>query len=288
MKIKFYTFLLTGIIIFPFIAFAQNSGNKKLEFSGDLVQDSKVISQSFPFKENPAISIDNPNKKSPWLATAFSVVLPGAGEFYAGSYIKAGIFVAVEAALITTAVIYNNKGNQQTTDFQNYADKNWSVVNYAEWLNNYHSLRNDGITIDISSDASLPPWERVNWEQLNAAEVGSHTLPHHGDQQYYEEIGKYNEYSAGWNDFPGSTDTFPPPTPNMLSYEGMRGHANNLYDVSSKAVAVIFINHFLSALDAYWSTSMFNKEVALKMRVERQQYAYQDLLVPTLKLQVNF
>jgi hypothetical protein len=32
---------------------------------------------------------------------------------------------------------------------------------------------------------------------------GSHRLPPHGDQQYYEMIGKYHQYSPGWNDFTG-------------------------------------------------------------------------------------
>lgn len=283
LKIKAFLFLI--IMTFPIILFAQNSVNKKIKFSGDLVQDSRIISQNYNYKSNHEIALDNPHKKSPWLATAFSLVLPGAGEFYAGSYLKAGIFVAVEAALITTAVIYNNKGNKQTTDFQNYADKNWSVVRYAQWLIDYHNADPNIIT---STDASLPPWERINWPLLNQYEVGSHTLPRHGDQQYYEEIGKYDEYASGWNDFGGSSADFPPPTPNMLTYEGMRGHANDLFDVSSKAIVVIYINHFLSALDAYWSTSMFNKEVAMKMRVERQQYAYHDMLVPTLKIQVSF
>lgn len=286
MVLKIKTFLFISIITFPIFLFAQNLENKKIKFSGDLIQDSRLISQNFNFKGNPEITIDNPHKKSPWLATAFSLVLPGAGEFYAGSYLKAGIFVAVEAALITTAIIYNNKGNKQTTDFQNYADKNWSVLRYARWLIAYHGA--DSSNIILPNSPSLPPWERINWAGLNAAEVGSHTLPPHGDQQYYEEIGKYDEYASGWNDFGGSSADFPPPTPNMLNYEGMRGHANDLYDISTKAVVVTYINHFLSALDAYWSTSMFNKEVAMKMRVERLQYAYHDELVPTLKIQVSF
>jgi hypothetical protein len=63
-----------------------------------------------------------------------SLVIPGAGEFYAGSYWKAAAFVIVEAAVITTAIIYDNKGDDQTERFENYADENWSVVKYAEWL----------------------------------------------------------------------------------------------------------------------------------------------------------
>ena len=38
------------------------------------------------------------------------------------------------------------------------------------------------------------------------SETGSHNLPPHGDQQYYELIGKYHQYSSGWNDFTDGRD----------------------------------------------------------------------------------
>ena len=73
-------------------------------------------------------------------------------------------------------------------------DENWSVVDYAEYLNSR------GAAVEINPDQLLPPWERiVSWSQLNAAEeeyaeLGSHKLPPHGEQQYYELIGKYHQY----------------------------------------------------------------------------------------------
>ncbi len=89
----------------------------------------------------PQVALSVQNKKSPMLAGILSLLIPGAGEIYSEEYLKAGIFVALEAAVITTAVIYDNKGDDKTTEFQNYADDytnpdhNWSVVRYAEWLN---------------------------------------------------------------------------------------------------------------------------------------------------------
>ncbi len=62
--------------------------------------------------------------------------------------------------------------------------------------------------IQINPDETLPPWERVNWNELNAmTETGVHIhLPPHGEQQYYELIGKYHQYSSGWNDFTGGAN----------------------------------------------------------------------------------
>lgn len=172
------------------------------------------------------------------------MLIPGAGEIYSEEYLKAGIFLAIEAAVITTAVIYDGKGDDKTTEFQNYADDyqnpehNWSVVRYAEWLNQY-----EGASISINSDESLPPWERVSWAEVNAAETGSHKLPRHGEQQYYELIGKYHQYSSGWNDFSGAGNK-DQISPNFTFYSGMRGEANDFYSTASTAVIGIYVNHF--------------------------------------------
>ena len=198
------------------------------------------------------------------------------------------MFVVIEAAVVTTAVIYDGKGDDKTTEFQNYADDyknpdhNWSVVKYAEWLNDH------GANISINSDESLPPWKRVNWTELNNAETGSHKLYAHGEQQYYEMIGKYHQFSPGWNDFPDNQVSLEPISQNFHYYAGLRGKANDYYNVAAKAVIGIYINHFLSAADAIWTTINYNKSLAVKVRVEKRQFANQIELVPTLKLSFGF
>ena len=74
----------------------------------------------------------------------------------------------------------------------------------------------------------------------------------------------------------------------MLDYSKMRGKANDLYNVSSKAVIGIYINHFLSILDAVWVTIDHNKSLAVKMRMEENYYVTKTELVPTLKLSLSF
>lgn len=75
-------------------------------------------------------------------AGLFSLLVPGAGQFYnggTGNYIKAAGFFALEAAAIAVNIIWTNKGNNQTTFFQNYADvltltTGYSVLRYAKWI----------------------------------------------------------------------------------------------------------------------------------------------------------
>ena len=86
-----------------------------------------------------------------------------AGQVYNEDYWIAGVFVVIEAALITTAVVYDNKGDDQTEYFESYADDytnpdhNWSVVRYAEWLVEYE-YNNDQEFLNrivISDDAII-------------------------------------------------------------------------------------------------------------------------------------
>lgn len=281
------TFLSLLLILLTTFGFSQQEINS-FKLTGSLSADSKIILNQYSESLNPQITFPEKSKKSPFLAGLFSLILPGAGEIYTEEYLKAGIFLAIEAAVVTTAVIYDKKGDDKTTEFENYADDytnpqhNWSVVRYAQWLNQYESA-----SIPINPDESLPPWERVNWRELNAAESGSHKLPPHGQQQYYELIGKYHQYSPGWNDFTGAGNKNEI-SPNFLYYSGMRGDANDFYSVASTAVIGIYINHFLSSLDAIWSAAKFNKDLAIKIRVENIQLADKNEFYPTINFNYNF
>jgi len=283
--------IFSAVILLTTFSLSQENENIKLELTGNLYADSKIISNSYPELSRNPMADDLPGKKSPVLSGVLSAILPGAGQVYNEDWWIAGIFVAVEAALITTAVVYDNKGDDQTEYFESYADDymnpdhNWSVVRYAEWLAEYEGA--DLSKIVISNDESLPPWERVNWAELNAAETGSHNLPPHGEQQYYELIGKYHQYSGGWNDYTGGANNSQI-SPNYIYYSGQRGLANDYYNTSSTAIVGVYINHILSAAEAVWGSTRFNKNLAVNFRVEPFNFASGTELVPTLKVKFSF
>jgi hypothetical protein len=210
------------------------------------------------------------DRKSPLKAAILSAILPGAGELYSGSYIKAFLFFAVEVVSWTVYFTYNSRGDEQTRIFQEYADRHWSVVRYAEWINRWVSMWGEqfGIScsITINPNQSLPPWRRVNWSQLNECErlLGfTHILPHYGEQQYYELIGKYHQYAPGWDDF--NLDFIPEdiaelsPTRRFLFYSEERGKANKFYTYATWASMVVVVNHILSAFDAALSAMIHNR-----------------------------
>ena len=206
--------------------------------------------------------------RSPLLAAGLSLLVPGAGEVYAESYLLAGLFLGAEITGWYFARSYDIKGDDQTALFQAYADSHWSTVKYAEWLNANAKTFPGGentAAIDINPDDRLPHWERVNWAQMNEVEMAvpvfSHRLPPHGHQQYFELIGKYDQYSFGWED--KKDGYYREISPRFREYSLMRGDANDFYTTSERIVNLIILNHVLSAIDAAWAAVRFNKVAAL-------------------------
>jgi len=309
------TLLLFGIAIGLQLSFlyGQCLDNKEIkenkkQLCGVLSLDSK---SSFDNLQNVVSQTQNINiesKKSPYLAAALSFVVPGAGELYDGSYIKTAVFVAVEASAIAVGLIYNNKGNNQTNYFQNFANQNWDVYRYADWTLTNITKLNPALDAKNYSDLLNAATHTVNWKTLNKLEIDvagngqqvtgsyySHQLPPHGEQQYYELIGKYSQYNVGWNDFgddPTKPYTYDPTrgnlTANFKYYSIERGKANDYYNVASKAVLVVVANHILSAIDAAWTAARFNKNLDIHTSLEKYDYGFNVVYYPQINIQYNF
>jgi len=241
------------------------------------------------------------SKKSPWLAAGMSLIIPGSGEVYSGSYTKGAVFFGIEIGSLITAYIYNKKGDDQTIMFQHYADQNWSPVRYALWTYHHSSILNPNVNpddfdlfpnqdIDTIQNLGHPPtFDNIDWGALRAYESAiasgngsngqpngyTHQLPYYGEQQYYELIGKYEEYYSGWkdaniNEAPGLS--FNAPENSMFKiYSRMRAQANNYYDVASTMMSIVIINHVVSAIDAAWTAAMHNKHLEAHADVRLEQ-----------------
>jgi hypothetical protein len=217
-----------------------------------------------------------PAHKSPWLAAGMSALVPGAGQVYAESYWEAALFVAVDVAAWIVAYKYDEKGDKQTDLFQNFANANWSVVKYAEYTQ--QNLAPPGKVYDWRKpgtegmDPFDRPWTQVRWEVINEMErdIGgyySHTLPPYNEQQYYELIGKYPQFSEGWRDADPSLgsdyETIKAHlSPMFLGYSVERGKANDYYRSATTWVTIAIVNHLLSAADGAWSALRYNSAQA--------------------------
>lgn len=290
MKIKILFFLLT----ITFNLFASEPGFK----TGNLQTDFRLLSA---YKQAIDISNDdnNINEKSPVLAGTLSALVPGAGEIYTGNYLKGALFVAVEGVTLYLNYLYTKKGNDQTVYFQNFADEHWSVVRYAEWLNQWASALGGSANIHISPDQNLKPWYRINWDELNQAERSikefSHTLYPYGHQQYYEMIGKYPQFSQGWDDskfamgqYSVAGEYYYDTKGKFIYYSELRGKANDYYNIADKALIVTITNHILSMIDAIISANRYNSKIKVNMSLERINSGLLVEYYPKLNFHLSF
>lgn len=260
------------------------SKENEVKLTGILNLDSKQILAANPASStSPVVEINN--KKSPLLAGGLSFLLPGAGEFYSESYLKSAIFLAIEAAAITIAVSYDNKGDNKTNDYEDYANANWDVKKYAadvvEKVRAKDHLESD---LAIYDDNQNVIWSKLNYLEEKYS-IGSHKLDPYGTQQYYEMIGKYNQFHAGWT-VDGLSDA--EVSDRIMFYMGERADANDLYSVASTFVKILVVNHFVSALDAAWSASRYNKRISLSLQINKSNLAYRNEINPRLNVSYAF
>ncbi len=235
-------FLVTGTIAAQDFDTVFRPGNR-LSFSADRIQtekDNTFRNRSFSFHHQ----IDSGNsQKSPITAVILSGIIPGLGQWYAGDKIKALGFATTEAALWFGRSRFIDKGDEIKQEFRTYADQFWSDSDYFNWAG----------TVDISKY--------------------SHVLPDTKTQQYYEMIGKYNQFVAGWPDSEGNPDQ----SEMRLRYMAQHHESNKNYKNADKLVQILVLNRVISAFDAAFSIHRNNKQLRAKFRVKKM-YAKSELM----------
>ena len=203
-------------------------------------------------EEEPQILPSTPTK-SPHLAFLMSVAVPGAGELYSGAT-KRGIgFLAVEGLVWGLYFNWNGKGKDQEKEFRAFADSHWKREDYERWRTSIFTYGDTTHTLpdQISKDEK---------------EV----------QQYYELIGKYDQFVYGWNDredregnfasdISDSTRTIK--SEKRVSYEDMRDESNKLLKKASYTLGVVLFNHVISAIDAARHAKLSGEATAQKERI---------------------
>jgi hypothetical protein len=216
----------------------------------------------------------------------YSLVVPGAGEFYAGSKIKAVLFFGLEAGFWTGYFSYHKKGKNKEKEFLNFADAHWNIYAYSDSLVHwYEGLKEDDLGIVVDTPG-------VYFHSNTDSIVISHSIhpianqPLDKSQQYYEEIGKYDQFRFGWDDFTGAFLTF-----NRNIYLGMRHDSNSLLDKANRFVMFSLANHLLSAFDAAIAVRHYNRKgekfSQIDMKIRLTEYNNNEI-IPKFTVSTKF
>ena len=243
--------ILSTIFLFAVDPLAAHAG-EVADFSGSASRFSrKALSESVGHAKFPSVYLSiSPEHamrssavlKKPGLALLLSAAVPGTGQFYVGSQMRAGIYLAVEA------------------------------VGWFGWSR----LRGEGTDLEGKhKDLANQFWDYDRWKMSSCfADGGTHDIDQRPDGspvkngEYYENIGKYEQFNCGWqNAVKGSR------TQQREDYLKLRHDSNGNFQQARNFGTVIMFNHILSAIDAVWSAKRVNdRAVTAKIRIAPALY----------------
>jgi len=184
--------------------------------------------------------------KSPRVAMLLSLLVPGLGQAYSRSYIKASAFGAAEVAAIGVAVYLNSVAKSKKRDAYDFADKHFDVkrvMSYDSTLRDEFFVRNPDI--DIKRDSIPLPYDRYFYD---AAKDKS--------PNYYESIRGKN-FTPGWDGYDLSLDEVLRVGREMLVVDtnititGAGGNKYELYDNRNSSM-FYYVKRIWPASDGEW------------------------------------
>jgi len=212
--------------------------------------------------------------RSPKMAMLLSLLVPGLGQAYSRSYVKAGAFGAAEIAAVGTAIYYNRAGRTKKREAYRHADKYFRIDNLKEYENEMRDK------FDTDTDKIELPFDD---EFYNAAGK---------KESYYYESIRSQYFTPGWIDLTPSIDEIVDgsgqnplswqfgASSHQAAYNSMMRDSKSKYDAVNYALYVVLINHIVSAVDAGFTAKAYNsnllgKDNSVWERVSvEQQYVF--------------
>ncbi len=190
------------------------------------------------------------------LAMLSSVIIPGMGELYVATgsnklshYIRTPIFIGLDIFFWYSYRDNYDKGKEIKAEYERFGDEHWSEERFL--LQHPYC---DGIG---GCDS---------WQQYNEDAKGDYYyfvyIPKELDhEEYYENMGKYDAFSFGWDDWNGDYENVEAWTPNRTSYWAMRTESDDYLLTADRYVMALILNRVVSMLDAGYLAYRYNKGV---------------------------
>ena len=223
-------------------------------------------------------------------APLYSFFVPGAGQYLVNNDKSKGIlFLGLEIIALVGYNHFLKKADNYKVQYQIYGDNHWNFItwcnNYYDWESpsndffyvfandeseNYPGISEDSHHIDFtyndngiiryissSSSAFEELYINQNLENQDSAQYfyDNNDVIIRRDHNFYENISKYNHFFAGWDDHEDiytydNNGYIVATSPNKAVYRSVYDKSVKNYRKKNDFVQFIFINHFVSMLDA--------------------------------------
>ena len=261
---------------------------ESLKSSGaDYLESPEFLAQEETLDiEDNDLSIYEYTYKSPKKAFLYSLIIPGWGQKYSGSsMIKTVGYFLIEVGSWAGHFNYKSRGDEKTDKFMAFANAHWieGDTTGAE----YEFTPPDYLNLDPQTYRG---WIRENYNGIVDDSGFTERLPSTNTQQYYEMIGKYDQFRGGWDDYWGGDTATVYVSPRRTAYMDMRKKANDYLDNANTLLIVSMLNHLISAFDAAISAKRHNKRIAddtWSVKAEIKKYSAVER-IPMVKLTYRF
>jgi TM2 domain-containing membrane protein YozV len=221
-------FIVVWLLLCTGAGIAQESEFNLSYNSINLVEPSFIeVNKNIPYnKFEFGQQSDISEKKSVGKALLFSLILPGAGEFYVGNESAGKLFLGIEILAWGTLLVNNNYYNSLKNDYKTYSSQHAGVI---------RSGKNNQYWIDIG--------KYNNTYAYNEQRVKERRI-----EQLYDESGP--DYWK-WDS-----------QKNRYTYDRKRLAAVNIKDRDVYFFAGILVNHLVSAINAVRLARQHNRNLA--------------------------
>ncbi|MBT5078374.1 MAG: hypothetical protein HOM61_05665 [Candidatus Marinimicrobia bacterium] len=278
------------VIIFITFSFSSiHPIHEKIQFS----IDEKVNSN---FGYSPENDGDSQSSNINMKAMLYSAILPGSGEYSMGYTNRGYLFLGIEAIAVGTWYIFNQKGLDTQDKYRAYADEHWSLDRWFYDYSKWKGTPADSIFINFDDEYYPDIWDdshhlnfsvNGNYFSSNSVEFedfyddyalsdslmavnffNDNNIQVEKDHHYYENIGKYDHFYAGWEDNDSLYvvvkelgGEYIAMSPHKKGYRETWNDSNDNYRVASFALSALVANHFASIMDVLILSKLSNNKI---------------------------
>lgn len=228
----------------------------------------------------------HPGYRYPGRALMYSLVIPGGGQFYMGQWKRGLIYMVLESAAIVGYRNYSSAGQDQEDIYKDFANTHWAFYDWIIGADGFNLLGTEeidfgaegshGLDFYIDADGDGRPEDSGNTADYTQAEMRDLIYANPGsifvrkNGEYYENVGKYNQFHTGWDDSDSSwvvsaASGTQVHSINRGDYLWQREEANRLLSAASYTLSALMFNHVISGVDAIFSASKKNRSLIPKL-----------------------
>ena len=225
------------------IDFGSMRVDRTLKMEGEQL-DSPAVSASRLLAGKPSYpSASTSARKRTIISVICSAVLPGLGQLYLYRetrdpwlLARAPVYLAAEGYLWYGYDHNHDKGKDIKQEYMDYADEHWSLDRFLE----QHPCCMDLYPL-------CETWEDYNELCQGEFHYFLYTPREMDVEEYYENIGNYDAFVYGWDDWADQPDYW---TPHRTYYWGLRDESDKYLLRADQHLMLLIVNRVVSMIDA--------------------------------------